>query len=59
MGLPANKQQYTAVFDVSVLNALKRLAKDQDRKLSPTINLVCRDHLRELGYLKAEEEKER
>lgn len=56
MGLPPDKKQYTAVFDLKVLEALKRLAKDQDRKLSPTINLVCRDHLRELGYLEKEEE---
>jgi len=55
MGLPADKKQYTAVFDVKVLEALKKLAQDQDRKLSPTINLVCRDHLRELGYLSEED----
>lgn len=38
-----------------VLEALKKLAQDQDRKLSPTINLVCRDHLKELGYLSDED----
>ncbi|MCL6614651.1 MAG: hypothetical protein K6U03_08580 [Firmicutes bacterium] len=43
MGLPPDKKQYAAVFDLKVFEALKRLAKDQDRKLSPTINLVCRD----------------
>lgn len=48
------KKNVSVTLDQPVIDAIKKLAEDDDRSFSSYINLVLRDHLENLHLLKEE-----
>ena len=57
MAVSANKRKYMVIFERPVFEALEKLGKKEDRKVTYLVNRICKEYLKDQGLMPREPEE--